>query len=213
MTGENMNFLELQDEVQIVLQDNSNDIVSRIPGWINDSMEMVIDRVDMPGFKSLISVDTVVSQAYASLPSDCSGRILYASDGKNELEVVSLEWLLEDCPGMNEEGNIDFVAVEGSLIYYHKIPSVATTLTILHRRMPDLLVNDNDEPSGIPRHLQRGVLVTGAAMLGYDFIEDGLEGDKVNTAAQTILYRKGLYEILNWVAKRVPHRTRSVWTY
>ena len=208
-----MNLEELTDEVEITLQDTSFN--AKLVGWVNDAVDKIIDEANVPGFKSIITVDTVLSKAYANLPSDCSGRILYAGNSSKELEggVVSLEELLEIYPGFADAGDVVHIAIEGSLMYYQYIPAVAQTITLLHRRKPTRMILDDDEPEGIPEHLHREVIVPKAAEIGFSLIEDGIEGEKVNTISQGITYRKGLYAVREWVAKRIPHRTRSIWSH
>ena len=75
------------------------------------------------------------------------------------------------------------------------------------------MVEDTDEPEGIPSHLHLGVIVPRAAMFGFDRIEDGVEGEKVNTIAQSIRYKQGLHDLMCWVAKRSPHRSHSIWSH
>lgn len=205
-----MNLSELIDEVEIVLDDTS--FTSSIPDWINWAIAQAIDDANVPGFKEIISVSTVLATAYANLPSDCTGRILFVGDGTSSIPIVSLDELLEMYPDFDNEGDVAAVAIEGSLIYYQEIPSTAQLLTILHRRSPALLEDDEDEPEGIPLHLQRAVIVPKAASVGFDLIEDGVEGEKVNTNAQIINYNKGLYSLREWVAKRIRHNSRSIWS-
>ena len=208
-----MNLAELRDEVEITLQDTS--FGDRIDNWINDAVDLIVDDADLPGFKTIVTVDTVVDQAYTSLPLNCNGRILYVGDSKNELSggVVTLEALMEMYPSMSETGDVEYVAVEGSTLYYQPIPSTATTLTLLHRRSPVRMTEDTHTPEGIPEHLQRATIVSKAAAIGFSLIEDGVEGEKVNTKAQEINYKMALFDLKNWVAKRVPHRSRSIWSY
>ena len=208
-----MNLSQLKDEVTIVLSDTS--FASSLSGWINDSIGQIIDDANVPGFKEMLTVNTVISQAYTTLGATCDGRILYAGNSTAELSggLVTLEHMLKMYPSMDEAGDVEYIAVEGSTMYYQGIPTVATPLTLLHRRKPVVMVEDADEPEGIPEHLHLSVIVPKAAIFGFDRIEDGVEGEKVNTIAQTIRYNKGLHDLMCWVAKRVPHRSTSIWSH
>ena len=208
-----MNLGELKDEVEIVLQDTSFN--SSLANWINDSIGQIIDDANVPGFKEIISIDTVLDTAYATLGATCSGRILYAGTATAELAggVVTLEHMMKMYPGMADAGDVEYIAIDGSTMYYQKIPSVATALTLLHRRKPVAMIADDNEPEGIPSHLHLNVIVPRAAMFGFDRIEDGIEGEKVNTISQAIRYKQGLHDLMCWVAKRVPHRSTSIWSH
>lgn len=208
-----MNLGELKDEVIVAIGDTSfNDSLA---DWINASVEHIIDDANVPGFKEILSVDTVLGVAYATLGATCSGRIFYVGTATAELAggVVTLEQIMKMYPSMSSEGDVEYVAVEGNTLYYQNIPSAVTTLMLLHRRKPVAMIADSDEPEGIPEHLHLNVIVPRVAIFGFDRIEDGIEGKKVNTIAQSIRYKQGLHELMCWVAKRVPHRSTSIWSH
>jgi len=208
-----MNLGELKDEVEVAIGDTS--FADKLADWINDSIEQIIDDANVPGFKEIISVNTVLGTAYATLGATCSGRILYVGTAAAELAggVVTLEQMMKMYPSMSEIGDVEYIAIEGSTMYYQKVPTTVTALTLLHRRKPVAMVADDDEPEGIPSHLHLSVIVSKAAILGFDRIEDGIEGKKVNTIAQSIRYKQGLHDLMCWVAKRVPHRSTSIWSH
>jgi len=208
-----MNFSELQDEVSIKLQDASTDVTDRIGAWINEIVSVSIEEADVPGFKSFTSVDTVLSQAYLNLPSECSGKVLYVGNGDSGFDIKTLDDLLQDYPDMAEVGDVEAVAVEGNLLYYQKIPAPVETLVLLFKRNTIDMVNPTDTPDTIPAYLHRDVIVCGAAMLGFDIIEDGIEEEKVNTRAQSMQYRKGMTRLSEFGARRRKHMSRSVWRY
>ena len=208
-----MNFKELIDEVTITLQETSPDILDRIPGWLNDALADAIEQARVPGFKQLETVDTVLDQAYTVLPSIFNGKMLYVGTKNGELENGTLEELLEDNPELDTTGSLYKVAVEGNLVYYQGIPDEVTSITLLYRRPPVEMVNDDDVPDGIPSWLCREVLVPGASMRGFNLIEDGIDGEKVNTNAQLILYNRGIFKLMEFVGRRVDHRSSSVWRY
>ncbi len=208
-----MNLGQLKDEVIVAIGDTSFD--DSLAGWINDSVEQIIDDANVPGFKEILSVNTVVDQTSTTLGVTCNGRILYVGSATAELAggVVTLEHMMKMYPSMSEAGDVEYIAIEGNTMYYQKVPSAVTALTLLHRRKPVVMVEDEDEPEGIPPHLHLSVIVPKAAILGFDRIEDGIEGKKVNTIAQVIKYNKGLHDLRCWVAKRVPHRSTSIWSH
>ncbi len=208
-----MNFEELIDEVTIILQEPSTDITSRIGGWINDALADAIERANVPGFKMLTSVNTIPGQAYTVLDGSFSGKMLYVGTKYGRLGHCPLEDLLAEFPDLDQKGSLEMVSIEGNLLYYQGIPDDATAITLLYRKLPTVLVNPTDIPEGIPSQLHRKVLVPGAAMYGFSLIEDGIDGEKVNTRAQEVLYYRGIYELMEWVGRRTDHRCRNVWRY
>lgn len=207
-----MNFGQLQTEVQLLLQDWSDDIVSRIPGAVNEALAYAAGEVDIPSLKLVTSVDTVVDQAWATMPVTSAGKLLYVSYGSNtEVDIMpSLTDLLVDSPGLDEAGEVESVALEGNVLWYRKIPETATTLLILIYRKPTTLSGSTDTPDIIPDHLHRHILIHGAARILYEDIEDGLdENEKVNTLHHTSMTETGIQKLREWIGKNRPAKTRN----
>lgn len=201
-----MNFGDMCTEVGVLLEDNSEDIVSRIPGAVNEAILYAADKVDIPSLKRLISVTTIANQAWASLPNTSAGKILHVSSSNadgDSIEILScLEDLLEHSPSLDFEGDVDMVALEGTTLYYQSIPSTPQTLLVLHYAYPETLVREADEPNNFPKSLHRKLFVHGAASILYEFIEDGLEAeDKNNTNWHTNKMNEGISELFAWRAK------------
>jgi len=207
-----MNFGQLQTEVQLLLQDWSDDIVSRIPGAINEALAFAAGEVDIPSLKFVTSVDTVVDQAWASMPVTSAGKLLYVSYGGNtEVDIMpSLTDLLVDSPGLDETGDVEQVALEGNVLWYRKIPETATTLLTLFYKKPTELSASGDTPDILPDHLHRHLLIHGAARILYEDIEDGLDdNEKVNTIHHTTMTEIGIQKLREWIGKNRPAMTRN----
>jgi len=210
-----MNFGELKDEVYVLLADGSEEILTRIPDFINEVIGEAIEEANVPGFKAFGIVSTEIDQSYTSLlPDDFSGRIHKASQDGNVIEIKqNLEEIVSLYPGMDEVGaDIFAICAEGlSLIYYQPIPTVSTDIVILYSRLVTTLVNNSDIPEVIPAALHREIIVCGAAAKGYNLLEDGLEEEKINTRSQTFNYNRGMSKLKNWSNRRTSHRSSSTW--
>jgi len=201
-----MNFGDICTEVEILLQDTSSTIVSRIPGAVNEAVLFAAGKVDIPSLKSLIPVTTVVNQAWASLPNTSAGKILHVSSSNangDSIEILScLEDLLEHSPSLDFEGDVEMVALEGGVLYYQSIPSTPQNLIVLHYANPETLKKEEDIPVNFPDFLHRKLFVHGAASIIYEFIEDGLEAEeKTNTNWHTNQRDNGISELFAWRAK------------
>ena len=209
-----MNFGDICTEVEVLLQDSSSEIVSRIPGAVNEALFYAVDKVDIPALKRLVSVTTIVDQAWASLPSSSAGKLLHvsssSSNGSEILILSNLEDLLERSPSLDYEGDVEMVALEGSTLYYQSIPSTATALLVLHYIYPDNLAGASDVPMGIPESTHRKLLIHGAAAILYEYVEDGLdEKEKTNTIWHTNLRDQGIVDLLSWRAKNKGGKMRN----
>lgn len=208
-----MTFKEMQDEVFIIIKDSS--LQSRIPGILNDAYQEVVNEVHLPALKVFTTVSTVVGQSFCNLPTGVLGSLLYIGNvsGKIELAEGGLGELLTDDPSLGTDGAVWKVAQEGSILWYIFQPEEAESLYLLIYVSPAVLIADGDIPSVLPTMLHRQLLVYRAAAILWNMIEEGVEGEKVNTAAYTALYQKeGIDKLREWVAKQVRHSSDSIWS-
>lgn len=216
-----MNRLQLRTEIENIIQDDSFSETT-----LNEYIEQAIlyagANADIPELKRIGTVDTIPEQAYTSLSSLTGGfsgklRRVKNADG-DAIEIFSdLALLMDEYPTMNEEGEVEAVALEGSTLWYQDIPAEAETLTCLYYKNPAVLSLDTESPSDFPEHLHRHLFVHGAAHIIYDQIEDGIEGEKVNTKAQFWLSfdernrHSGIIKLREWVSRIRRHNISSSW--
>ena len=181
-----MNLEELRDEVKIIIQDPdySDDEIDK---YINQALSYTAGLVNLPDLKAIESVDTITSQNYVNLSTITGGfsgvlrRVV-----KEGIKIYpTLELLASDYVGnWDAAGEVEAVCQEGNVLWYQKIPAAAETLMCILYKNPTELEDDEDIPSDIPTSLHKLLLVNGASHLIYNEIEDGIEGEKVNTAVQ-----------------------------
>lgn len=216
-----MNRLQLRTEIENIIQDVSFSEAD-INEYIDQSIAYVGANADIPELKRISTVDTIPDQAYASLSGLTGGfsgklRRVKNADG-DAIEIFSdLALLMDEYPTMDEEGEVEAVALEGSTLWYQDIPAEAETLTCLYYKNPAALTLDTESPSDFPAHLHRQLFVHGCAYLIYDQIEDGIEGEKVNTKAHFWLSfneanrNSGIVKLREWIGKTRRHNISSSW--
>jgi hypothetical protein len=209
-----MNLGEIATEVRTNLKDQRADVLASIQDYINEAYRWVAAETSLPALKSVFTVTTVVSQSYANMPSTFDGRLLYCGTTEGQVNILDagIQELLELHPDLTVEGAIKDVAVEGSILWYAEIPTTATALICLGYSIPTLLTANTDTPSAIPDYLHREILVNKASEIGYSIIEDGLEGERPNTAFYMARTAKGMTQLESWIEKRKGHVRRSVWS-
>lgn len=216
-----MNRLQIRTEIENIIQDGSFGETT-LNEYIDQSIAYAGANVDIPELKRINTVDTIPGQAYTSL-SDLTGgfsgklRRVKNADG-DAIEIFSdLALLMDEYPTMDEEGEVEAVALEGSTLWYQDIPAEAETLTCLYFKNPAILSSDSEIPSDFPTHLHRQLFVHGSAWIIYDQIEDGIEGEKVNTKGQFWLSfdersrHSGIVKLREWIAKTRRHNISSSW--
>lgn len=216
-----MNRLQLRTEIENIIQDVSFSETD-INEYIDQSIAYTGANADIPELKRISTVSTIPDQAYASLSGLTGGfsgklRRVKNADG-DAIEIFSdLALLMDEYTTMDEEGEVEAVALEGSTLWYQDIPAEAETLTCLYYRNPAVLSSDSESPSDFPTHLHRQLFVHGCAYLIYDQIEDGIEGEKVNTKAHFWLSfneanrNSGIVKLREWIGKTRRHNISSSW--
>lgn len=218
-----MKLEHIRREVENLIDDPSFDSET-IDQYINQALEYVASQINLPTLKGLGVVSTEVGQAYTDMAvisgESFSGilRLVVREDGKFPTIYADLESLILEYPTLDQEGSVEAVALDGRTLWYQKIPTSETPLTVVYFRNPAPLVKDSDVPSDTPNHLHRLLYVHGAAYLIYDQIEDGIDGAKVNTTNHFFhsfdenSRTSGITKLREWLGKRKVHHISSVWS-
>lgn len=151
---------------------------------LNEGMKVISNKVKLPDLDTSSEVTATNSGNSVSVPDDYQ-RGLYrcrVKDSGRDVRVFnSLAQIVEHTGSMEAKGDINCVAVVGKLLYYQGTPDNDVVLVLYYYRKPVPMVDDDDEPDGLPEHFQRSLL--GAYVGGemYYLIEDGVEGATPNT--------------------------------
>lgn len=209
-------FAELKTYVEKIIQDSS--LNSMIGTYINQGiieiaggMQSALGDWITPPLPELLTIDTVTTSiisAYVSMPDDFQRTLQFvASSTGAEIDIEdSFIEFSKTYPLLNQSGSITSVIEIGNNFYYQGIPTTAEDVTIHYYKYPTEMSDDYDEPDGIPKHLQRSLLVNYAAWKIYELIEDGLEGPGLNTQRYMQLFMNAL-KILEL---SIPYDTRGM---
>jgi hypothetical protein len=180
----------------------------------NEALEEITESTEMATLRRMNVVLTDTTAPYLVMPSDFSGRLVYAgnSDGRITVLKGGLLELLELYPSLDEIGDITEVVVENKLLYYQPIPSVAASLTVLYYATPPKLLSPHDTPSWLPEYLHRGLIVNKAVEMKFRKIEEGVEGEQVNTLKYRGYFEESKQMLEIWLSRRRSSVGSSVWT-
>jgi len=218
-----MKRLEIRTEIENIIQDDSY-TGETVDGYINQCLIYAGAQVDIPELKRIDVVDTVLSQAYVALTGltgGFSGKLRRVKNAAGDPITIHarLELLMDAHPTMVEVGDVEGTALEGSTLWYQKIPAIVETLTCLYFRDPAKLTADGAIPSDFPEHLHRGLFVHGTAWIIYDQIEEDVEDKKVNTASQfwhsfdEDNKHSAINKLREWLAMTRRYNISSSWRY
>lgn len=212
-----MTLEEMRNEVVNLVQDPSfdNEAIDR---YINEAFALAASELNLPDLKRPDVITTVVGQSYANLAAltgGFNGRISKVLASNVEV-YGSLEELmtatLENGKQFGTSGSVERMALEGKTVWYDPIPDNPVTIPVVLYGSPPALSADSDEVIGFPMESHRLIGVHGAAMIMYDFIEDGVEGEKVNTLSHERDFRKGVLQVKTWIARNRKHNISSRWS-
>ena len=209
-------FAELIARADALIQDTS--LTALLGGFINQGvyeiaggMQSVLGFGITPPLPMLFTIGTVAtstSAAYVSMPDNFHRNLqLVVSSNGSEIDIAhSLIDFTESYPLLDRSGGISEVVEHGNRLYYQGIPTTSETLTIHYYRKPVDMVETTDTPDGIPEHLQMSLLVNFAAWKAFEFIEDGLEGEIINTQK----YMNSFLLALKTLELTIPDYTRGI---
>jgi hypothetical protein len=212
-----MQLSELVTAVQGIIQDDSftnEDITTHLNTAnleIAGGVQSALGDWITPPLPDLFTIDTIttsINAAYVEMPEDFQRNLqLVASSDGNEIDIAeSFISFSSTYPLLNKTGAVVECCEFGGKFYYQGIPSVASVITIHYFRLPENMVNDADEPDGIPLHLQRELLVNHACWKIFELIEDGLEGEIPNTQK----YMDRFFRAVKLLELFIPYETRSL---
>ena len=213
-----MNLGELRDEVKLLVQDGSF-TDGQVDSWINQVVADACAQCMLPSLKRMGIVATDTALAYvsvAAMTGGFSGRLIKVLNGEGVPVgiVPSVELLMTEYGAMDEAGDIESCCLEGTTLWYAKIPAVSENLTLLYFCNPEELVDDADVPSDIPTFIHRQLIVNGAAAIAYDLIEGGdldAEG-RVNTRVYSGMAQDGMRKLQEWLGRNKKHYISSLWS-
>lgn len=184
-----------------------------LDGYINKCILYAGDQVEIPSLKRIDVVKTTLAQAYVPLfsLSGSSGRLHKVRSSTGDPIVVFSELeLLMNKYDMDEVGAVEAAALEGSTLWYQKIPEEVEILTVLYYRHP--VTSGDSIPVEFPEHLHSNLFVHGIAWMIYADI-----GRKVEADAQFWLSfsednkRSALIELREWLVMNKRHENSSSW--
>ena len=202
-----VNQLVDDDSLDILIEDVINQGVYEIAGGMQSALDSSITP-PLPNLFTIDTVTTVLDLAYVDMPSTYHrGLQLVVSARGSEIDIAhSFIAFTETYPALDKTGNISEVVEQGNKLYYQGIPLAEEILTLHFYRKPAIMVNDDDEPDGIPEHLQMQLLSNFAAWKAYEFLEDGVEGDTPNT----LKFKTFFMESLKTLELTIPHDVRGL---
>lgn len=149
----------------------------------------------LPALYTTEIVETVLLSPVVELPLTFQRDLVQVVNSSSENIPIfpSFRAFLRNNPDLTP-GSVRLCSVAGKNLFYRDIPSVAETLTLHFYEKPGEM-NENDEPDCIPEFLQLPLLQSYVCTDIFEQIEDGIEGQKVNTQYWKSLFTQALLDL------------------
>ena len=221
-----MTLQEIIDEIYLLVKDDSfftpeegEEFPAALVRRVNEVVASACAQpgVEIPSLKKMSQFTTLVDEGQAiidDLPHNFAGKILAVGDPAKGIKIyAALEDLYTDFYPMTEEGEVEGVYLAGNTVWYQKIPAEPTDILCILQDEPERISLGTDLIPVIPEFLQRQIVAHGVAALLYDFIEDGVDGNKNNTNNSKGEFLRGIQLWKEFLGARRQHNKTSHWRY
>lgn len=160
----------------------------------------------LPDLATSSDITTSTSDPYVDMPDDYSRELYFVScpdDNKRITIYQSVPEFLSYYPGLSSTSDVIAVCVRGTRFYYQGMPDTAQTLTLYYHKTATDMAGALTTPDGIPEHLQEELLVNHVAWKIFNLIEDGVEGQKINSLNAKNDFMAGMID-LNAICETLP---------
>jgi len=210
-----MKLEQMIKEVSRLVDDKYYDPIT-IQEFLNKALDMCALDVDIPEFKRVATIETVVGKAYAYLNEQIpqfGGRVRRVKNAGVDLKIYSsLDELLDNYEDLAATGDVEVVALEGRVLWYAKVPETATSLLILYFENPEPFKQKvTEELPWLPNACQLKVICHGAASLIWNELEEEDSGQPM-TARYLASYKEGILEYKQWITRNRQNLTYSHWS-
>lgn len=132
------------------------------------------------------------------LPSNYSRKLFRCwsvTNTRRPKVYASWRLLLRNFSYIDQSGSVLAVAVRGSRLMYQRIPQTIESLTIYYYKKATMLTGPSSQPDCLPEELVKPLLINYACKKMFAQIEDGVEGQKINTDKHEGLYKDAVADL------------------
>lgn len=207
-----MTLDEMLSELTMILQDSSFDN-NLLTADLDEALLDTATLIKLPALQSSDTITTLTDDYQVPMPESYH-RDLYLVE-QPDLNYRPIEILinlksLDQHRTTRRAGKayVRWCCEQNDIFYYHPIPETSQDLTAFFYAKPESLVDDDEAHLVIPANLHFQVLVCAVAAKRFALIEDGMDGQKVNTAFYQQETIKGLAKLMSLYpdAPRKPFR-------
>lgn len=164
----------------------------------NKCLLQLSGRFLLPNLEVMRDILTDPGRPSIPVPADYQKNIRYAHSISHNRKLTvygSVILMNRWFSVLDQAGVVIGLAVKGRDLYYQRVPSSAETIRINYWAYPEPMHTRYAKPTCLPVHLIEPLLVNYACKELYSEIEDGIDGQKVNTAYHGNEYNQALTDL------------------
>lgn len=214
-----MTATELIAQVSGIVQDTSYtsaDILS----LINQGRGEIAAEVDLPKLQASATVTTTDDASTVALPTDYHKGLFWVGSvayqcriGRKKGDYHNLLTFMERYSTLDEVGQIVAVCVDGDNLLYQGMDDDSLLLKYYKEIETIVAAPTGTQITGpveLPSHLHSPLLVSYCCREIYSEIEDGIEGQKVNTMYWDAKFNRAMNSLKRYVSESLPRETKHV---
>ena len=173
---------------------------------LNAANLAIADELLLPDLSDGSDTLTTTTTGYSvSLPSDFHKNIVMASINDESVRVyLSFPLMLNRMGKISTTaGDVTAVCTKGGSLVYQRVPAVSVDIDILYYRLPVAMTDADDSfPDGVSNSVDfENCLKYHASWKSWEIKEDGMEGQKVNTAYHKSMYEESLLRLRRYISR------------
>ncbi|MHC4310882.1 MAG: phage adaptor protein [Planctomycetota bacterium] len=151
---------------------------------LNQGLRRIAGKHLLPDLETITNVDTDANVNNIRLPRDYQRNLRWAHSTTHNRRIKiypSTVQLFRWFNMLDQTGRIVGLAIKGRHLYYQRVPSSSETIRLNYWRYPERIDMRTEKVDVLPEHLVEPLLVSYACREIFEEIEDGIDGQKVNT--------------------------------
>ena len=176
---------------------------------LNQGLRWISGKFLLPDLETFEDISTDANVNNIPLPRDYQKNLRWAHSTSYNRRIKvypSTVQLLRWFSMLDQTGRVIGIAIKGRHLYYQRVPSSSETLRINYWRYPEPIDARSKKVDCLPYHLVDDLLVNYACWHIFEEIEDGIEGEKVNTVYYAGRHKGAVLELEDYLGpeKRIP---------
>lgn len=189
---------KLVTDVEGIVQDPTYD-ATWIIKKLNEVLSLVATMCRIPGLQSAVPVNIQAAASNVAMPKAFLHDLYLVTSQIYPKGIIIAPNIKELVANSDPEqtGPVQMVAVDGKILNCRPIPEIAEVLTCYFYAKPKELYAGDSFPDYIPPILQKEIFQNYALKEAYLQIEDGIDGEMVNTQKYTGLTATGISSLVS----------------